>query len=158
MSDERERRAREHHAREHHAAERGAASAEAVIIAPALFVILGLILAVGNLALAQQSVETAAHASARTASLASTPQEAVDRVHAAFTQELRDRGRTCTNVNIDVDTSAFDTPPGTPGGYVRTTITCTMPYASVIPVPGLPGSRTFTIDSTSPLDTYRERG
>ncbi|MGP5306906.1 TadE/TadG family type IV pilus assembly protein [Brachybacterium alimentarium] len=136
--------------------ERGSSSAETVIIAPTLFLILGILLAVGSFATSQQAVATAAHASARAASLATSQEDAAQRVESAFASELQQRGISCTNVSVDVDATAFATAPGQ-ASSVRSTITCTLPYAEVIPVSGLPGTRTITVESTSPLDTYRER-
>ncbi|MGO2720759.1 MAG: TadE/TadG family type IV pilus assembly protein [Brachybacterium tyrofermentans] len=136
--------------------ERGSSSTEAAIIAPALFLILGVLLAVASFATGQQAVTTAAHSSARAASLATSQTDAVQRVEGAFTNELQQRGISCTNVSVDVDATAFASAPGQTSS-VRSTITCTLPYAEVIPVPGLPGTRTITVESTSPLDTYRER-
>lgn len=136
--------------------ERGSSSAEIVIIAPFFFMILGVLLALGSLATGQQAVTTAAHASARAASLATSQEDATHRVESAFASELQQRGISCTNVSVDVDATAFTTAPGQTSS-VRSTITCTLPYAEVIPVPGLPGTRTITVESTSPLDTYRER-
>lgn len=136
--------------------ERGSASTEAVIIVPAFFLLFGLLLAVGSFAIGEQSVTTAAHSSARAASLATSQADAAQRVEGAFASELQQRGISCTNVSVDIDATAFTTTPGQTSS-VRSTITCTLAYAEVIPVPGLPGTRTITVESTSPLDTYRER-
>lgn len=137
-------------------AERGSSSAEAVIIAGALFLIVGLIIACGQLALGKQAVTNAAHASARAASLSTSQADATQRVQGAFAAELRQRGISCTDVDVDVDAGAFTTAPGQ-ASTIHTTISCTLPYANVISVPGLPGTTTITVDSTSPLDRYRER-
>ncbi|MGP9695660.1 TadE/TadG family type IV pilus assembly protein [Brachybacterium sp. AOP25-B2-12] len=139
-----------------HELERGSSSTEAAIIAPALFLVLGLLLAVGSYAIGQQSVTSAAHSAARAGSLATSQQDATHRIEAAFTAELREQGRSCTTVSVDVDAAAFTTAPGTTAA-IHSTITCTVPYAQLIPVPGLTGTRTITVTSTSPLDTYRER-
>lgn len=136
--------------------ERGAASTEAVVLAPALFLILGLILAVASLSLGEQAVTSAAQSSARAASLATSQQDATQRVEAAFTSELAQRGINCTDVSVSIDAAAFTTSPGQTS-VITSTISCTLPYAQNIPVPGLPGARTITTTATSPLDTYRER-
>lgn len=136
--------------------EKGSASTEAVIVVPALFLILGLLIAVGSLALGQQAVSTAAHAAARSASLSTSQADASSRVTTAFTSELSQRGMSCRNLAVHIDAGAFNASPGRTG-IVRAHITCTVPYAQLIPVPGLPGSKTITVTATSPLDTYRER-
>lgn len=136
--------------------ERGSASTEAVILAPTLFVLLALVAAVGSAALGEQSVTTAAHSAARAASLATSQQDAVARVEDSFTRELQQRGKNCSHVSVSVDATAFTTSPGEVS-TVHSTISCTVPYAQLTPIPGLPGTRTITVTTTSPLDTYRER-
>lgn len=135
--------------------ERGSASTEAVVVIPALFLILGLIIALGSLALGQQAVTTSAHAAARSASLATSQSDATSRVSAAFTRELSQQGMSCQGLSVRIDAAAFSAAPGRPG-VVRAHITCTIPYAQLIPVPGLPGTKTLSVEATSPLDTYRE--
>lgn len=136
--------------------EHGSSSTEAVILAPVLFLLLALVAAVGSASLGEQSVTTAAHSSARAASLATSQEDAVGRVEAAFTHELAQQGKSCTDLSVSIDASAFTTAPGEVA-TVHSTISCTVPYAQLMPIPGLPGSRTITVETTSPLDSYRER-
>lgn len=136
--------------------ERGASSVEAAILAPTLILLLALVAAVGSAALGEQSVTTAAHSASRAASLATSHDDAVSRVSSAFTAELSQQGKKCMDVSVTVDADAFNTPPGQVA-VVHATITCTIPYAQLAPIPGLPGTKTITVSTTSPLDTYRER-
>ena len=136
--------------------ERGSSSVETAVLAPVLILLLGLVLAVANVAVGQQSVTTAAHAAARSASLATSRDDAAERIRSTLTTQLRADGTSCTSLSVDVDDSAFTTSPGRTA-VIRAQISCTVPYAQLIPVPGLPGVRTITVQTTSPLDTYRER-
>lgn len=138
------------------ALERGAASTEAVVLAPTLLLLLALVAAVGSVALGEQNVTTTAHSAARAASLATSQQDAVGRVEESFTRQLAQQGKSCTDLSVTVDADAFSTPPGEVA-VVHSTISCTVPYAQLMPIPGLPGTRTVTVESTSPLDTFRER-
>ena len=126
--------------------ERGASSVEAAIPAPTLILLLA----------GEQSVTTAAHSASRAASLATSQDDAAARVSDAFTAELSQQGKKCTSLSVDVDADAFNTPPGEVA-VVSATITCTVPYAQLMPISGLPGTKTITVSTTSPLDTYRER-
>lgn len=136
--------------------ERGASSVEAAILAPTLILLLALVAAVGSAALGEQSVTTAAHSASRAASLATSQDDAASRVSSAFTAELSQQGKKCTSLSVDVDAGAFTTSPGEVA-VIHATITCTVPYAQLMPIPGLPGTKTITVSTTSPLDTYRER-
>lgn len=136
--------------------ERGATSVEAAYITPVLFLLLSLVAAVGSVALGEQNITTAAHSAARAASLSTSQEDATGRVEEAFTQELNQRGKSCTNLSVSINADAFSAPPGEVG-TIHSTITCTVPYAQLMPIPGLPGTRTITVETTSALDTYRER-
>ncbi|UQN31829.1 TadE/TadG family type IV pilus assembly protein [Brachybacterium kimchii] len=136
--------------------ERGAASTEVVILAPVFMLILGLLVVGAGIAQGQQSVTTAANSSARAASLAVNQQDATGRVQEAFTRELSQQGKTCTSVSVHVDASAFTSTPGEVS-TVHSTIQCTITYGQLISVPGLAGTKTITVETASPLDSYRER-
>lgn len=136
--------------------EKGSSSVEIAVLAPVLFLMFGLVLATASVALGQQSVTTAAHAAARSASLATSQDDAAARIEATLTSQLKQDGKSCQELSVDVDDSAFSTSAGETA-VIRAQITCTVPYAQLVPVPGLPGSRTISVETTSPLDTYRER-
>lgn len=136
--------------------EEGAASVETALLAPVLVLVLGLVIAVGSIALADQAVSRAAHSAARSASLATSPTDASSRIQSRLVDDLSQGGRSCSNLSVDVDPSGFHTQPGETS-IVSATVTCTVPYADIIHVPGLPGTHTVTVRTTSPLDTYRER-
>ena len=134
--------------------ERGSATLEAVIGVPAFMLFVLLIIAAGRIALARQAVEASAAEAARSASIARTKHQAADGASGAATS-LRNQGVRCTSQRVDIDTSGFAAPVGTPA-KVTATVTC-IADLSDLSIPGLPGSRTITATMSSPIDTYRER-
>lgn len=132
----------------------GSTVIEVVILAPALALFLGLIVAGGRLAVAHQAVEAAAAQAARAASIARTQDEALTAARSAATSALSDQGLNCVTSLVSVDVAGFATPVGLPAS-VGATVTCEVSLADTLP--GLPG--TLRVNSTvrSALDTYRER-
>jgi Flp pilus assembly protein TadG len=135
--------------------ERGSAVIEAVIGVPALMLFVGLIVFAGRVAIANQAVGSAATEAARSASISRTQHQATDTARATAAQALSNQKVNCVRVTVDVDTSGFSAPVGTPAS-IRATVTCVV-NLSDLSVPGVPGTRTVSASMTSPLDTYRER-
>ena len=127
---------------------------EVVILAPALGLILALIIAGGRVALAHQAVEAAAAEGARAASISRTQASARSSARTAATSSLTAQNTRCLATSVTVDTSSFASPVGTPAS-VGATVTCRLDLAGVLP--GLPGSMNIIATVRSPLDTYRER-
>lgn len=133
--------------------ERGSASIEAVVVGPAVILLILLVVFGGRVALTHQTVQTIAADAARAASLARSHTEARDDAEAAmnagFAQQLP-----CANHTLDLDLAGFDKPVGTPAS-VSATVTCRLASADL----GLPGLPELQISSTmsSSIDTYRER-
>jgi len=115
----------------------------------------GLIVFAGRVAIANQSVGSAATEAARSASISRTQGQASDTARAAAAQALSNQKVNCSRVSVDVDTSGFGAPVGTPAS-IRATVTCVV-NLSDLSVPGVPGTRTVSASMSSPLDTYRER-
>ena len=132
----------------------GSTVVEVVILAPALALFLGLIIAGGRLAVAHQAVEAAAAQAARAASIARTQDEALTGPRSAATSALGAQGLDCVASEVSVDVTGFATPAGTPAS-VAATVTCQVSLADTLP--GLPGSLDVTATVRSALDTYRER-
>lgn len=133
--------------------ERGSMSLELAVLAPALLVLLALIVVAGRIAVAHQAVEGAAAQAARAASLERTPSAAVERANTVAGATLDSSGLHCTGTTITVDTTGFAVPVGTPAA-VTATVTCTVDLAGLAtPV----GPRTITKTASSAIDTYRER-
>ena len=135
--------------------ERGSATIEAVIGVPAFLLFVLLIIAAGRVAIARQAVEASAAEAARSASIARTQGQAEANGVSGAAASLRNQGVRCTAQRVDVDTSGFAVPVGTPAS-VTATVTC-IADVSDLSIPGLPGSRTITATMSSPIDTYRER-
>jgi Flp pilus assembly protein TadG len=133
----------------------GSATMEAVIGVPAFLLFVLLIIAAGRIALARQAVEASAAEAARSASIARTQGQAQANGVSGAAISLRNQGVRCASQRVDIDTSGFATPVGTPA-KVTATVTC-IADLSDISIPGLPGARTITATMSSPIDTYRER-
>lgn len=133
--------------------ERGSASLELAVLAPALLVLLALIIVAGRVAVVHQAVEGAAAQAARAASLERTAGAAADRAHAVAGATLANAGLHCAGASVSVDTSGFAVAVGTPA-RVTATVTCTVDLAGLAtPV----GPTTITRSASSAIDTYRER-
>lgn len=137
-----------------HLSDEGSTVIEVVILAPALALFLGLIMAGGRLAVAHQAVEAAAAQAARAASIARTQDEALTAAQSAATSALVAQGLNCVVSAVNVDVAAFATPAGTPAS-VGATVTCQVSLADTLP--GLPESVGVGATVRSALDTYRER-
>lgn len=136
--------------------ERGSATVEMAVVAPGLLMIIALLVLGGRVTIAGGSVEHAAAAAARTASIARTESDALLQGRNAAEASLAQQDLLCVGgPSIQIDTSQFRRPPGEPA-TVSATVTCRVQLSDVA-IPGLPGSREITETVESPLDTYRMR-
>lgn len=135
--------------------ERGSATLELAILAPALLLLLGLVVLAGRVQVAAGAVEHASTIAAREASLARTAVAAQSTATSAASRELEGQGIRCVASSTTVDTSGFAVALGQPA-TVSASVTCTVSFADLA-LPGLPGSRTLTSTATSPLDQFRAR-
>ena len=135
--------------------DRGSATIEAVILAPAFLLFVGLIIGAGRVATAHQSVESAAAEAARTASVSRTAGQARADATSSAERTLANQGIQCASLTVDVDTSGFAAPVGT-SARVTATVVCVFSLADVS-VPGMPGTIRIAATVGSPLDTYRGR-
>jgi Flp pilus assembly protein TadG len=133
----------------------GTVAVEAAILAPALLLILALLVFGGRNAIATGAVEQAAVDAARAASLARTGAQADTAARDAAARSLADQDLDCATITIQVDTSGFRTRPGQ-SASVDTTVTCLL-RLSDLALPGLPGSKRISATAVSAVDTYRER-
>lgn len=129
--------------------EDGTIAVETAIVAPALLVLMLLIVYAGRAAQADADVQTAAAAAARAASMAGDPAGALAAAETVATGNLHTAGIDCTHVSTDVDTGRFS-----PGGSVTVTVSCLMSNADIALL-AVPGVRTSVATSTQPVDTYR---
>ena len=132
--------------------ERGSAAIEAVVVAPAVVLLIGLVILGGRVALAHQTVQNIAADTARAATLERTSTaaraSANKALNAAIAQQLP-----CASHDLNLDLAGFKKPPGTPAA-VTATVTCQLSIAELA-LPGLPGTVTLKATMTSPIDTYR---
>ncbi|MDQ1249783.1 MAG: hypothetical protein QG597_4159 [Actinomycetota bacterium] len=141
-------------------ADRGSVTIEVAILAPALLMLLGLAIVGGRYELAAGTIEAAASAGARAASLARTAADAQRDARRLVEASLHDQDLHCRNTTVSVDTSGFATrqvlrPAETPvPAHVTVTLTCQLDTA-LLSLPGLPGSTTIRATASSVLDTYR---
>ena len=135
--------------------ERGSMTLELAVLAPALLLLVGLLIVGGRVAIATGSVESAARDAARTASIARTPAQASADATSTATTTLASQDLQCATTTVDVTTAGFAVPVGQPA-QVSATVTCQVTMADLA-LPGLPGTRAVSGSATSPLDTYRER-
>ena len=135
--------------------ERGSAAIEAAIGLPAFMLFVALIILAGRVAIATQAVDSAATASARTASIARTAGDANATARTAAASSLADQNLQCVSITVTLDTTGFSAPLGTPA-TVTATVRCVVNLTDVT-LPGVPGTKTVTATATSPVDTFRER-
>jgi Flp pilus assembly protein TadG len=131
--------------------ERGSAALEAAIGLPAFMLFVALIVLAGRVAITTQAVDSAATASARTASIARTTGDANASARSAAAASLADQNLRCVSTTVTVDTTGFSAPLGTPA-TVTATVRCVVNLADLA-LPGVPGTRTVTATATSPVDT-----
>lgn len=136
--------------------ERGSITLELAVLAPVLFILIGALLYGGRLAIADQSVQSAAEQAAREASLARDPGTARTRALSGARESLAQQNLECISLDVQIDTGGFSSPPGTPA-KVTARVTCRLKTSDLTYVPGIPGSKTLDADAVSPIDTYRER-
>lgn len=135
--------------------ERGSVTLEATVLAPALLVILLMIAAAGRIAIAHQSVDSAAAAGARAASISRTKAAANTSATSVVNATLANQGVVCAGLDITNDREGFDIPVGQQAS-VTTTVECRVSLADLT-LAGVPGSITLTSSASSPLDQWRER-
>lgn len=135
--------------------ESGFGAIETAIITPAVLLVLLLLVAAGRVAKANGSVDEAAYAAARAASISRSAGDARSAAQSVAASTLSQHGLTCSPKTVTVDTSGFAVAVGTTA-TVKVKISCGVPLADLV-LPGLGGSRQVSGSASSVLDTYRER-
>ena len=130
-------------------------AAEIIIIAPALALLIALLVAGGRTALADNATQGAAMSAARAASLSRTPADAATAAEDAARRSMSQSGITCANLTVNLNLGGLTAPLGTTG-TVSATVNCKVSLSDIT-IPGIPGSRMMTSDASSPVDAYRER-
>ncbi|HEY3409826.1 MAG TPA: TadE/TadG family type IV pilus assembly protein [Propionicimonas sp.] len=134
--------------------QRGSAAVEIVLLAPMLGALVLVVIFGGRLALARQTVQAAAANAARAASIARSADDAKRSATRIAEATLSNQGVTCATSSIEVDTSGFQQPPGTPAS-TSVTIACDVATAD-LSLP-LPGTTRVSANSSSELDVFRSR-
>lgn len=135
--------------------EAGESPVSLLIIAPVLVLLIAVVIAVGRIAGTENAVAAAAAAGARDATLADSPWTAQAAASNAAARVLDQQGVHCGGMSLQVDAAALNNAPGVPGN-VRVAVHCNVPLADLA-VPGMPGTRSMSGTSISPVDTYRDR-
>lgn len=119
--------------RHHPAADRGSLSLELVVLAPAILLILALVIAGGRIALASQAVAQAAAQAARDASLQPSVAAATTAARARAATVLEGQGLGCAPSTVTVNATAVTAALGC--GAVTTRVECTVKWTDL----GIPG-------------------
>jgi Flp pilus assembly protein TadG len=135
--------------------EAGSVAVEIALLAPALVLVLGLLVAGGRLWFARTAVVEAAQTSARAASLTRSPGEAARAGGDAGRQSMATAGLRCASSSVRVSTAAFAVPVGTPA-TVTSDVACSVSFGDVF-LPGMAGSIDLAGRGSAALDTYRAR-
>jgi hypothetical protein len=125
---------------------------EAVLIIPAFVVFLVLVVGIGRIAMVRDELHGASVGGSRVASLASDSSQAKLQAERLVNEHLKSAKSLCRQLDIDIDASALDLPPGQPGA-VRVTLDCTLTLGD-LSIPGLPGQIHINETFTTDVDPY----
>lgn len=136
--------------------DRGSAAVELSILTPVMLLLLGFMIVVGRVAVAGNTLTSAAGNAAREASLARDSRTAAAAASSAARAVLAAQALRCQGGGaVTVDVSGFaGAARGTPGQSVVVTVECLLSFSD-LGIPGLPGHRTLTDRGVSPIDPNR---
>lgn len=134
--------------------ERGSAPVEVAAIAPAVLILLMLVLYAGRVTRTSGEVQSAASAAARAASQEATVGFADQQADVVAQQNLDDADIECTTSSVGILADRTDMAPG---GQVTVEVSCTVSNADLTLL-AVPSERTFTATATEVIDTYRGGG
>ena len=137
------------------AQDRGSTSLELVVIAPALLALAALVIAAGRIALAEQSVQSAAWQAARDTTLQRTPAAGAVAGRNTAARILTSENLSCVETGVAVDAAALALPVGR-SGAVAVEVTCRV-RLSDLGLPGLLGSKTLRATATTASDPWTAR-
>jgi Flp pilus assembly protein TadG len=129
--------------------ERGSASVELAVVAPALVILMLLVVFAGRAADTDAQVTRAAGAAARAASLRQHPTDAAADARTTAVENLASAGVACDPLDVDVDLADFRA-----GGTVAVTVACHVPMSDMALL-GVPGTRTSVSTALEYIDQYR---
>ena len=131
----------------------GGESLELVIIAPMIFALFMLIVAVGRYELGSGKIDQAAGAAARAASQQVSAVQAQPAAMAAAESSLTSAGVTCQGIAVSVEDAGFSAAAGSTAD-VTVTVSCTVSWSDLT-IPGWPGTKDIQVSAASPLDTRK---
>ena len=131
------------------AGDNGGVTVELVLLTPVLLAFLALMVLFGRIAEAGGQVEGAARDASRAASLERSTASAAAAAHRAAETNLAGQRVTCRDLQVVLDTGNWR-----PGGSVRAEVRCAADLSG-LGLTGIPGSKTLTGSSVSPLEQYR---
>lgn len=129
--------------------EAGTVAVEAAVVAPALVVLMLLVVFAGRVSEADGNVQRAASEAARAASLRQAPAAASQAATDTVAANLEAAGTPCRSGRTQVDTSRLR-----PGGTVAVEVVCTVSMSDVALL-GVPGTRTFRARAVEVVDRFR---
>lgn len=129
--------------------EAGSLAVEMAMVAPGLLLIFGLIFAYGRAAQVNGTLESGTRDAARSATVARSYDDALERANAVLLDAMKDAPQSCQN-SLDLKITG-DYLPGEP---VTVTTRCTYDLSD-LGLPGAPGTITAESSFTSMLDPYR---
>ncbi|WP_320067473.1 TadE/TadG family type IV pilus assembly protein [Micromonospora sp. RTGN7] len=149
--------------------ERGSVAIEVAVLAPAFIGLIVLAGVAGRTAIAQESVQSAAHDAARAASISRDADTARRQALSAARSQLDWQQANCAGQpaltfsgSVDGATASFDeafaSDPGK-AAAVTVRVDCTVSFTDIdlSLLPAMPATRTISATFTSPLDRYRSR-
>lgn len=129
--------------------DRGSVAVETAVVAPALVVLLLLVVYAGRISHLDATVQRAASEASRAATLEGSAEAAEQAAIEAARANLSSASTPCADLIVDVDTTDFR-----PGGSVTATIRCEASMSDIALL-GVPGTRTFSASSTEIIDRFR---
>ena len=129
--------------------EAGSLAVEMAMVAPGLLLIFGLIFAYGRAAQVNGTLESGTRDAARSATVARSYDDALERANAVLLDAMKDAPQSCQN-SLDLKITG----EYLPGEPVTVTTRCTYDLSD-LGLPGAPGTITAESSFTSMLDPYR---
>lgn len=128
---------------------------EVAILAPALVLLLAVVIGGGRYWYAHHTVEKVSASAARAATVQRTASDARAAARSVAQAETERAGLACLEHFVTIDTSGYGAPVGE-RATVRVTVACVVRYSELL-IPGWPGVATVKHTSSSVLDSYRWR-
>lgn len=132
--------------------DRGSVAVETAVVAPALIVLLLLVVFAGRVSQAEAAVQRAASEASRAASLEFDTASATEVAEATVAANLASSQVVCADLETDIDVHDL-----VPGGRVSVTVRCVAPMSDLALL-GVPGQRTMSATSIEVVDRYRADG